>query len=144
MVVNTFRQLIARIFALAGQRLICCLVLLGMLAGCETQPVASSNARKVPSDRLLNQPLGVADSMETGGKLLITRDSDFGGAAVLLNIYVDGGPVAKLSRSERYEVTLKEGEHLVGAVNNLNFGGASVHEASHGATWSDLQLPGWF
>lgn len=133
--VNVFR-----IFALAAPRLICWVVLLGMLAGCETQPVSSSNARKVPWDRMLSQPLLVADSMERGGKVVITRDSGFSGSAVLLRLYVDGQEVAKLSRSERYEVILKEGEHLVGVANNLNFGGASVHEASvtvqHGQTYN--------
>ena len=125
-----FLQHAARILPLTAPRQLCWLALFGILAGCETQPVASSSARMVPSDRLLTQPLLAADSMERGGKVVVTRDSGFSGSAVLLRLYVDGQEVAKLSRSERYEVILKEGEHLVGAANNLNFGGASVHEAS--------------
>jgi len=53
----------------------------------------------------------VATSLERGGKIIVTRDSGMGGSASLLKIFVDGAPVAKLNRYERYEVMLKEGDH---------------------------------
>ena len=66
--------------------------------------------------------------MEHGGKIVITRDSGFVGSPGLLKIFVDGTPVAKLSRCERYEVLLSDGEHLLGVIPNSNLFGISVHE----------------
>ena len=100
------------------------------LAGCETQPVAMRDSRDVISGHVLGQPADAAKSMEHGGKVVITRDSGWVGSGGLLRVFVDGIPVAKLSRYERYEVLLKEGEHLLGVVPNANPFGVSVHEAS--------------
>src|SRR5665647_39247 len=90
------------------------------LAGCETQPVALRDSRDVISGHVLDQPINAAKSMEEGGKVVVTRDSGWVGSGGLLKIIVDGIPVAKLSRYERYEVLLKEGDHLLGVVPNAN------------------------
>jgi len=81
------------------------------LAGCATRPVSLKASRELRADHILRQPGGVATSLERGGKIIVTRDSGMGGSASLLKIFVDGAPVAKLNRYERYEVMLKEGDH---------------------------------
>jgi hypothetical protein len=98
------------------------------LCGCETQPVALNNSKQAPPNHLLGQPAKAVSSMDQGGKVVITRDSGFAGSAGLLKIFVDGTPVAKLSRYERCEVLLSEGEHLLGVIPNSNLMGISVHE----------------
>ena len=98
------------------------------LCGCETQPVALSNSKPAPPSHLLGQPAKAVSSIEQGGQVVITRDSGFAGSVGLLKIFVDGTPVAKLSRYERYEVLLSEGEHLLGVIPNSNLMGISVHE----------------
>lgn len=100
------------------------------LAGCGTQPVPLKESKEVATIHVLGQPSDPAKSMEEGGKIVVTRDSGWVGSGGLLRVFVDGVPVAKLSRYERYEVLLKEGEHLLGVVPNANPFGVSVHEAS--------------
>jgi hypothetical protein len=96
--------------------------------GCETQPVALGDSKPAPPDHLLGLPKKVVSSIDLGGKVVITRDSGFAGSAGLLKIFVDGAPVAKLGRYERYEVLLSEGEHLLGVIPDSNLFGISVHE----------------
>jgi len=79
---------------------------------------------------VLGQPADVAASTEQGGKIVVTRDKGSSGSAGLLKVFVDGTPVAKLSRYERYEVLLKEGDHLLGVAPNANPFGVSVRETS--------------
>jgi hypothetical protein len=63
-------------------------------------------------------------------KIVVTRDKGFSGSGGLLKVFVDGTPVAKLSRYENYEVLLKEGEHLLGVAPNANLFDVSIHETS--------------
>ena len=100
------------------------------LAGCATRPVSLKASRELRADHILRQPGGVATSLERGGKIIVTRDSGMGGSASLLKIFVDGAPVAKLNRYERYEVMLKEGDHLLGVVPTLNPLGMTIREVS--------------
>lgn len=112
------------------------------LVGCETQPVPLSDSRLVKPNHVLGQPSEAAGSMEQavyggtagsadqGGKIVVTRDSGLSGSAGLLRIFVDGTPVAKLSCNERYEVLLKDGEHLLGVAPNANPFGTSIRELS--------------
>jgi hypothetical protein len=100
------------------------------LTGCETQPVKLNDSREVIPSHTLGQPADVATSMQQGGKIVVTRDKGWVGSAGLLKIFVDSTPVAKLSRYERYEVLLKEGDHLLGVAPNANPFGVSIHETS--------------
>ena len=100
------------------------------LAGCETKPVSLARSREVAPEHVLGAPAGATNSVEHGGKIVVTRDSGFAGSAGLLKVFVDGTPVAKLTRYERYEVMLGEGEHLLGVVPNANPFGVSIHELS--------------
>jgi hypothetical protein len=68
--------------------------------------------------------------MEEGGKIIIPRDAGLGGSASLIKIFIDGLPVAKLTRYERYEAILKEGEYVLGATPTLGASLSGVRELS--------------
>jgi len=96
------------------------ILVLGLcLAGCATRPVSLRNSRQVIPSHIIGEPAGVLTSMEQGGKIIVTRDSGVGGSASLLKIFVDGAPVAKLDRYERYEVILNEGDHLLAVIGQI-------------------------
>ncbi len=106
-----------------------------MLVGCATHPVSVSKSTEVRGSRILAAPANAVNSLQEGGKIIVIRDAGMAGAATLLRISVDGTPVVKLNRYERYEVILREGEHILGVFPEPNFFGMnSIQEATVNVT----------
>ncbi len=87
------------------------LALTALLSACASQQVDSSQARAVPPSSILSAQLL---SPEPGtGKLIVKRDSGFGGAGCSIRISVDGEPVVDLNTSEKFEFYLPVGDHVL-------------------------------
>ena len=95
------------------------------LPGCATQPITIQQASAVPSSRIL-APQWLSQGAYTGS-LVIKRDSGFMGSACTIRVFVDAVPVADIAPSEKVELFVALGEHVVGATANglLCGGGAS-------------------
>ena len=111
------------------------IVTVTLLVSCATHPVSLRKSTEVQASRILATPTNAVNSLDEGGKIIVIRDAGMAGAAVLLRISVDGTPVAKLNRYERYEVILGEGEHILGVFPEPNFFGMnSIQEATVNVT----------
>ncbi len=88
-------------------------VLTFVLVGCATEPVPTSEARQVPRARIIS-PLLLAPG---SGKesVIVKRDQGIMGAGCTSRLYVDGAPVADIETSEKVELFLSLGEHMLGA-----------------------------
>ena len=95
------------------------------LQACATQPITIQQASAVPSSRIL-APQWLSQGAYTGS-LVIKRDSGFMGSACTIRVFVDAVPVADIAPSEKVELFVALGEHVVGATANglLCGGGAS-------------------
>lgn len=96
------------------------LAVLCILSGCATSPIGSASAS--PGHKLPNewQLPGV-----NTGKLIVTRDSGFMGAACSQRIYVDGTPIADLRSGQSVTVYLPAGKHVAGVMSGGMCGGGS-------------------
>jgi hypothetical protein len=83
------------------------------LTACATQPVSIYQASAVPSSRIL-APLLLSQAQYTG-VLIIKRDAGFMGSACTIRVFIDTVPVADLGPSEKVELFVPLGEHVVGA-----------------------------
>ena len=101
------------------------LCLMFSLAACATQPITIKQAAAVPSSRVL-APQWISQGPYTGG-LTIKRDSGFMGSACTIRVFVDAVPVADLRPSEKVELFVPVGEHIVGVTspNAICGGGTS-------------------
>jgi len=95
------------------------------LPACATQPITLQQASVVPASRILASQW-LSQGAYTGS-LIIKRDSGFMGSACTIRVFVDAVPVADLAPSEKVELFVALGEHVVGATANglLCGGGAS-------------------
>ena len=98
------------------------------IAGCATQPVTIDKALAVPASRML-APQWMAQGTYTGS-LIIKRDSGFMGSACNVRVFIDAVPVADLAPSEKVELFVAVGEHIVGAASTGMFCGGGASEAS--------------
>ena len=98
------------------------------LAACATSPVTIGQASAVPSSRIL-APRWLAQAPYTGS-LIVKRDSGFMGSACTIRVFVDTVPVADLEPSEKVELFLPLGEHVVGATATGAICGGGVSEAA--------------
>ena len=64
------------------------------------------------------------------GSLIIKRDTGFMGSACTIRVFVDTVPVADLAPSEKIELFLPLGEHVVGATPIDTFCGGGTSEAA--------------
>ena len=103
------------------------LVVLSLL-GCATYPVAIDKSSAVPASRMLAQQW-TAQGPYTGS-LIIKRDSGFMGSACNVRVFIDAVPVADLAPSEKVELFIALGEHIVGAASTSMFCGGGASEAS--------------
>jgi hypothetical protein len=62
---------------------------------------------------------------EPTGSLIVKRDSGLMGSACTIRVFVDAVPVADLAPSEKVEVFLVLGEHIVGVTSNGICGGVA-------------------
>jgi hypothetical protein len=98
------------------------------VTACATQPVSIDRASAVPSSRVL-APQWLAQGPYTG-PLTIKRDSGFMGSACTVRVFVDGVPVADLAPSEKVELFVPVGEHIVGATSPDAICGGGTSEAA--------------
>jgi hypothetical protein len=97
------------------------------LTACATQPVTIHQASAVPSSRILaTQWLSQAPYT---GSLIIKRDRGFMGSACTIRVFIDAVPVADLAPSEKVELFVALGEHVVGATSNGICGGGASEAA---------------
>jgi hypothetical protein len=87
------------------------LLLLALQAGCATSPVPAGQALQVPLDRVTAPEL--LQPAAGTGLLAVTRDSGFMGSGCNARLHVDARPVADLASSERIEVHLPAGDHVL-------------------------------
>ena len=98
------------------------------LTACATSPVAVDQAAAVPSSRILAPQL-LAPAQYTGS-LVIKRDSGFMGSACSIRVFVGALPIADLAPSEKVEIFIPLGEHVVAATSTGSFCGGGVSEAA--------------
>jgi hypothetical protein len=98
------------------------------LTACATQPVSIYQASVVPSSRILARQL--LSQAQYTGSLIIKRDSGFMGSACTIRVFIDTVPVADLKPSEKIEIFLPVGEHVVSATPTGNFCGGGTSEAA--------------
>lgn len=95
-----------------------------LVSGCASGPVATSHADNVPSSRILTNKwlLPKAGS----GRLIVKRDSGVVRAVCHIRVYVDDTAVADLGPSEKVELFLPVGDHIVkGETRGICGGGES-------------------
>jgi hypothetical protein len=98
------------------------------LTACATQPVSIYQASPVPSSRILAPQL--LSQAQYTGSLIIKRDSGFMGSACTIRVFVNTVPVADLAPSEKIELFVPLGEHVVGATpTGILCGGGSSEAA---------------
>jgi hypothetical protein len=92
---------------------------------CATQPVSIYQASAVPSSRILAPQL--LSQAQYTGSLIIKRDTGFMGSACTIRVFVNSVPVADLAPSEKVEIFVPLGEHIVSAapIGTLCGGGTS-------------------
>ncbi|CDH25085.1 lipoprotein [Xenorhabdus bovienii] len=83
------------------------------IVGCATTPVSNEAAKPVPEKQIIKHDLLI--KKEGTGKVIIKRDSGFGGSACLSRIYVDGKELADLDPAQKIEVYPKVGRHIFSA-----------------------------
>jgi hypothetical protein len=98
------------------------------LTACATWPVSIDHASAVPPSRIL-APQWLSQAPYTG-TLIIKRDGGFMGSACTIRVFVDTVPVADLAPSEKIELFVAFGEHVVGATSTGTFCGGGVSEAA--------------
>src|SRR5207253_9161087 len=97
------------------------------LTACATRPVSIYQASAVPSSRIL-APQWLSPAPYTGS-LIIKRDSGLMGSACTVRVFIDAVPVADLAPSEKVELFIALGEHVVGATSNGICGGGASEAA---------------
>ena len=99
-----------------------------LFMGCATSPIAINQASGVPTSRILAPHL-LAEAQYTGS-LVIKRDGGFMGSACNIRVFVGAVPVADLAPSEKVEIFVPLGEHVVAATSISSFCGGGVSEAA--------------
>jgi hypothetical protein len=99
-----------------------------LLPACATQPITIQQAAAVPSSRIL-APQWLAQGPYTSS-LIVKRDSGFMGSACTIRVFIDAVPVADLAPSEKVELFVALGEHVVGAASNGALCGGGASEAA--------------
>jgi len=103
-------------------------LLASSLTACATQPVSIYQASAVPSSRIL-APQWLSQAQYTGS-LIIKRDTGFMGSACIIRVFVDTVPVVDLAPSEKIELFVGLGEHVVSATPINTFCGGGISEAA--------------
>ena len=99
------------------------LPLLILLSSCATTPIPTSEARPVPSDRLLAPQYFTRH--ESGDiEVIVKRDQGLSGSGNAIILYLNGQPVANLASGEIVRLYLPPGRYLLGVLPSLNFLGA--------------------
>jgi hypothetical protein len=110
-------------------RLFTVTIALSLLTACATSPVSIHQAALVPSSRMLAPQLISQVQAQPTGSLIIKRDSGLMGSACTIRVFVDAVPVADLAPSEKVELFIPTGEHIVGVTSNGICGGGVAEAA---------------
>ena len=95
-----------------------------LLSACAGGPLATSQADSVPPSRLLTKKW-LAPKPKTG-QLVVKRDSGVIRAVCYIRVYVGDSPVADLGPSEKVELYLPVGDHVIkGETRGICGGGES-------------------
>jgi hypothetical protein len=97
------------------------------LTACATTPITVNQASSVPSSRILAPQL--LSQAQYTGSLIIKRDGGFMGSACTVRVFVGAVPVADLAPSEKVELFVPLGEHVVTATSISSICGGGVSEA---------------
>lgn len=95
-------------------KFIAVLLVVLVLAGCNTAPVASNNAIAVLPDSASSY----AKPSQNGGEVTFIRDSGWSGGGCSLAIYVAGQYAANLHPSEKVDLYFSQGDFVVSAKPN--------------------------
>ena len=95
---------------------------------CATQPVSIYQASAVPSSRILAPQL--LSQAQYTGSLIIKRDTGFMGSACTIRVFVNAVPVADLAPSEKVEIFVPLGEHIISAAPTGTLCGGGTSEAA--------------
>ena len=104
------------------------IVLAVSMTGCATSPITINAASPVPSSRILAPQL--LSQAQYTGSLVIKRDSGFMGSACTVRIFLGALPIADLAPSEKVELFVPLGEHIVVATSISSFCGGGTSEAA--------------
>lgn len=119
----------SRAVTLSGRTMPVVAVLLALwFTGCATSPIAINQASPVPTSRILAPQL--LSEVQYTGSLVIKRDGGFMGSACTIRVFVGAVPVADLAPSEKVEIFVPLGEHIVAATSISSFCGGGVSEAA--------------
>jgi hypothetical protein len=102
--------------------------LMSSLTACATQPISIYQASAVPSSRILAPQL--LSQAQYTGSLIIKRDTGFMGSACTIRVFVNSVPVADLAPSEKVEIFVPLGEHIVSAAPTGTLCGGGTSEAA--------------
>lgn len=83
-----------------------------VVAGCSTQPVATSKTTPVPADRVLST--AYSKPAKDSGTLVVKRDSGLIGSGCNWTVSINGGDIAVLASEESVALYLPPGEAIVG------------------------------
>jgi len=95
---------------------------------CATQPISIYQASAVPSSRILAPQL--LSQAQYTGSLIIKRDTGFMGSACTIRVFVNAVPVADLAPSEKVEIFVPLGEHIISAAPTGTLCGGGTSEAA--------------
>ena len=99
------------------------------LAACATQPVPTSQARAVPDERIHDK--SITTPKEGMGRVIIKRDTGFGGSACNTRIFADGKLSSEIAPGEKVVFYMSAGRHIISAQpKNPCGGGMAEAEAN--------------
>ena len=81
------------------------------LTGCATEPVATSETKPVPVERMFST--AYTQPRSDSGVLLVKRDIGRTGSACKLRLLVNAQPIAELLPAERVELYLAAGDYVL-------------------------------
>lgn len=96
-----------------SHRLTLALCGLVLVSGCATDPIPTSEAAPVPSERILTTKFSRPG--QGTGEVIVKRDVSIGGYGCSWRVFVNGGAVADLRPAEKVVLHLPTGDHILGA-----------------------------
>lgn len=89
--------------------------LVATLSGCASQPISNAESRHIPAEQRLNASLFLL--APGSAEVTIKRDDSFS-IPCSTKIFIDGGPVANVYKTEKAVVFLSPGDHIISARTN--------------------------
>ncbi|HLP98670.1 MAG TPA: hypothetical protein VK149_09515 [Sideroxyarcus sp.] len=96
----------------------------GLLGGCATQPIPTSNAAPVPKERVIDSAF--LQNAPSTAQVIIKRDTGMKGSGCATRLFVNAKPVADIRPGEKVGIYLPEGEYILSVYPNDPCGGGLV------------------